>query len=306
MLKRADNRLLTEEDLENYQDLFVLKKEKREKVDKRYSELFQRWKQQKREGKQPAKEYRKEAKEKIKLIMQEVKHLRGTAKETKKLAKKETKAQNKAIASLLQDKAELLSVNAQLNTEIAELVKENRDSELDNDFLVRYAGNKDILERRWQKAMINTGVTDEQVKLVGKLEHDLNKAVGWFTRHYKCQLGVVVNKIAKKMRNSCKTTTTRKHHNQGHPPPPLPPPLPTTPGRTASPSRTIGVFLEKTEKLLIPFFNGIKNLRCVCVRQHCTCTVVYIKSNPIYCHSDPTSPVLVCVCIDFDRRSAYS
>lgn len=39
------------------------------------------------------------------------------------------------------------------------------------------------------------GVTYEEIKSVGKLEHDLNKVVGWFTKNYGCQLGVVVEKL---------------------------------------------------------------------------------------------------------------
>lgn len=51
-------------------------------------------------------------------------------------------------------------------------------------------------EKVWQKAIDALGVTEDELKSVGKVEQALNRVVKWFTNSYGCELGVVITRLS--------------------------------------------------------------------------------------------------------------
>lgn len=117
----------------------------------------------------------------------EAANLRGSARQVHGLAL-EYQHTDSEYASLLQDKANLMLASAELNAQMADLLEMNIVTSKQNAFLVKHSDKLHKLEMEWAKAMEMTGVkADEEVKSVGKLEHDLNKVVGWFSKVRKAQ-----------------------------------------------------------------------------------------------------------------------
>lgn len=170
-------------------EIFYDSKKRTNRSERRFGFLYKNWSKWGRKEKE-------EARERIESAQHEASNLRGSARQVQQLAAEYQHAHEQEFASLLQDKGDLLLAFAAVNDEMADLIEQNTEYARQNASLIRYAGKLESLESQWTKAMQVVGVTEEEIKSVGKLEHDLNKVVGWFTKHYGCQLGVVVEKLA--------------------------------------------------------------------------------------------------------------
>ena len=75
-----------------------------------------------------------------------------------------------------------------------ELVK--RQAEQDEKIRKKNVENLLKYEKVWMKAIDKVGVTENEMKAVGKVENALNKVVKWFSNKYGCEMGITVDRLA--------------------------------------------------------------------------------------------------------------
>lgn len=158
------------------------------------------------------------------------KELRGLALDHQLAGESEMEAALVEEASLLEDTAALLVEKAQLvgernylqqqqanlvagsgvNSTVSELLdsieldilkikdemtkkqREMKDLQAERKASGKYDKKRVEYESVWQKAIEALGITEHELKCVGKVEQALNRVVKWFSLKYGCELGVVV------------------------------------------------------------------------------------------------------------------
>jgi len=100
-------------------------------------------------------------------------------------------ADNAVEESLKETEATVVDLKSQLQE------KEKTEAELEQTAADKAIFEKQVrlYQQEWDYAIEMLGIVNDEIKAVGKMEDDLNKAVRWFSKNYGCELGVVVERL---------------------------------------------------------------------------------------------------------------
>jgi len=108
------------------------------------------------------------------------------------LQQENSKLDGAVQASLMETQTKVIDLKKQLQEkkQAESLLKQAMaDKEMYEKLTTKY-------EKEWANAIKMLVKLQNEIKAVGRMEDDLNKVVGWFSRHYGCELGVQVNRLA--------------------------------------------------------------------------------------------------------------